>query len=101
MPIGSIGNDAAAGRAIQKALLHQEGLVYVFYGIDGLADGSCNRIEADGAAAEFLNDDLQNLAVRPIEAARIDFQSIEGMIGKVSRNRLDIGDLGKVTDPLQ
>jgi len=99
MPIGGIGDDAAARRAIQKALLHQEGLVYVFDGIDGFTDGRGDRIEADRAAAEFLDNDLKDLAVGPVETAGIDFQSIEGMIGKVGRNRLDVGDLSKVTDP--
>ena len=52
-PVGGVGDDAAPGRAVQKALLHQERFVHVFDGIDGFADGGGNGVEADGTAAEI------------------------------------------------
>ena len=101
MTVGGIGDDAAPGRAVQEALLHQKGFIYVFDGIDGFADSGGNRIETDGAAAEFIDDDLQDPAVRPVEAARIDFQPVQGIVGQGRRNRPGLGDLGEVADALQ
>ena len=69
MAVGSIGDDAAPGRAVQKTLLHQEGFIHVFDGIDRFADSGGNRIEADRPATEFVDDDLQDPAVCPVEAA--------------------------------
>ena len=87
MAVGGVGDDAAPGRAVQKALLHQERFVHVFDGIDGFTDGGGNGVEADGTAAEFIDDDLQDPAVRPVEAARIDFQPVQGIVGQGRRNR--------------
>lgn len=101
MAVGGVGDDAAPGRAVQKALLHQERFVHVFDGIDGFADGGGNGVEADGTAAEFIDDDLQDPAVRPVEAARIDFQPVQGIVGQGRRNRRGFGDLGEVADALQ
>ena len=64
-------------------------------------DSGGNRIEADGAAAEFIDDDLQDPAVRPVEAARIDFQPVQGIVGQGRRNRPGFGNLGEVADALQ
>ena len=96
MAVGGVGDDAAPGRAVQKALLHQERFVHVFDGIDGFTDGGGNGVEADGTAAEFIDDDLQDPAVRPVEAARIDFQPVQGIVGQGRRNRRGFGDLGEV-----
>ena len=48
------GRHAAAGRALQKALLNEIGFDHVFERLAIFADGGRKIVDSDGAAREFF-----------------------------------------------
>src|SRR5690348_10044374 len=51
---------APARRALQEAVLHEEGLVDLLDRARVLANRRCDRVDADRAALELLDDALEN-----------------------------------------
>jgi hypothetical protein len=58
MPVRRERRDAAARRALQEALVHQEGLDHVLDRVALIADRRGDVVEADGAAVEAVHHRL-------------------------------------------
>ena len=80
MFIGQLCSDSAARRAIQETDLDQKWLVNFLNGIGFFCQGCRQRIQADGAALIFLNNNQQQLAVNFVEAVAIHFQHLQGSL---------------------
>ena len=78
---------AVLGVALEKADLDQEGLVDVLDRVLFLADRRGDRVEADRAAAELLDDRAQQLAVDLVEAVLVDLEQLERRVRDVERDR--------------
>ena len=72
-----MGGDPAARRALEEALLEEEGLVDVLEGVALLAHGGGDGLHAHRAAAELLDDGEQDLPVHRVEAGGVDLQALE------------------------
>src|SRR6266550_5722157 len=77
MPVGDLGQHAAARGALQEALLQQIGLDDLFEDVALIAERRRHRLDADSAAAVMLGDRAEVAAVHRIEAAMIDFERSE------------------------
>src|SRR5438045_9110123 len=77
MPVGDLGQHAAARGALQEALLQQIGLDDLFEDVALIAERRRHRLDADRAAAVMLGDRAQIAAVQRIEAAMIDFEALQ------------------------
>src|SRR5436309_10895696 len=67
MPVRGYRGDAAARRAREEALLHQERLVHFLERPRVLAHGGADRLQAHGTALELLDDRLQDARVHVVE----------------------------------
>src|SRR6476660_2424621 len=65
---------AATRRALQKALLDEEGLVHVLNGFLFLAHGNRERLDSHGTTTELLHDALQDAPVHLVEAPLVHAQ---------------------------
>ncbi len=74
MKIGAFGSHSAARGALQEALLDEVGFDNVFDGVRRFADGGGNVIKTDGAAAEFMQDGLEEFSVHNIQTLRVHIQ---------------------------
>jgi len=63
MFIGQAGSDATAWGARDEAQLQQIGFVDIFDGFGVFAGAGGQRVQANGAAVEFLDDGQQQVAV--------------------------------------
>src|SRR5713101_6959877 len=81
---------AAAGRAREKALLHQEGLVHLLERAGVLAHGGGDGREAYRPALELLDDGLQDPAVHVVEAELVHVEPFE-RLGRDRRGNLAPG----------
>ena len=69
---------AAAGRALEEALLDQERLVDLLDRPGLFAHGRGHGVQTHGTAVEFLDDRSENLVVHLVQSARVDVQRREG-----------------------
>ena len=67
VPEGGRGRDPAARRALQEALLDQEGLDHVFDGVTLFPDGCRQVVQPDGAAVELVQHGLEQFAVHEVK----------------------------------
>src|SRR5262245_25237921 len=65
--IGVRRRDPPARRALQEAVLYEEGLVYLFDCRHVLTDRRADVVEADRSAVEFLDDRLENSRIHVVE----------------------------------
>src|SRR5665213_80676 len=65
--VGPGAGEAAAGGALNEALLHQEGLADVLDGIAGFGDGVAQRLDPGRPAAVVLDEAGEVAAVQGIE----------------------------------
>src|ERR1700729_2996364 len=98
MFVGERGGDAAAGRAIEKAELHEVGLVDFFDGVFFFAERGGERVEADGAAGIFLDDGEHEVAVGVVEAVLVDAQHVQRVARDGEIDHALGADLREVTD---
>src|SRR5437762_6824565 len=71
----------APGRALEEAALEQVGLVDVLDGVLFLPHRDRQRGQADRAAAEFLADRGQDLAVEAVQAEVVDLELAQRGVG--------------------
>lgn len=76
--VGGGHGDAAARGALDEALHDEEGLVNFLEGGGIFTDGDGEGVEADGAAAEFVDHGFEESLVHFIEAVGIDLDHGEG-----------------------
>src|SRR2546427_11890079 len=101
MPVRGSCGTAAARRAREKALLHQEGLVHLLERAGVLAHGGGDGREAYRPALELLDDGLQDPAVHVVEAELVHVEPFE-RLGRDRRGNLAPGPyLRVVAHPLQ
>src|SRR5438132_4389371 len=91
-----VGDDAAARRALDEAELEEIRLVDVLDRLLLLAEGDGERGETDGPAAELDRDRLEQLAIGPLEADRVDLVEVERLQGDLERDRALVPHLGDV-----
>src|SRR5215467_14226489 len=77
---------ASARRPVQKAVLNQERLVDVFDGVLLFADRGGNAADADGTAAELVDDRPQQLPVDFVEPVLVDFEHLQGRACDIERH---------------
>src|SRR2546422_4677915 len=101
MPVRGSCGTAAARRAREKALLHQEGLVHLLERAGVLAHGGGDGREAYRPALELLDDGLQDPAVHVVEAELVHVEPFE-RLARDRRGNLAPGPyLRVVAHPLQ
>src|SRR5262249_28469419 len=81
------GRDASARRAVEEALLDQEGLVDVLDRALVLAHARRERLEADRTARVLVDQGQQELAVHAVEAGRVDAETLERTRRERGRDR--------------
>ena len=78
--VGGGCGDAAAGGALEVALLEEVGLVDVLDGVLLFREGRRQGVQADGTAAELLDDDEEEAAVHGIEAGAVNLEALQGVV---------------------
>src|SRR5712692_2490000 len=101
MFVGQARGDAAAGGAGDEAQLQQVGFVDILDGFGVFAGAGGQRVQADGAAVEFLDDGQQQVAVGLVEADVIDFQRVQGCHRYLARDYAVGSHLGVVAHALK
>src|SRR6185369_6125095 len=91
----------AAGGPVQKALLDEERLNHILYGVALLADGCCESLKSDRAAAELVDNGKQNRAVHAVEPHLIDFQELQRLLHDLFGDCPVRKNLGKIPDAAQ
>src|SRR5215469_809715 len=84
--VRAFSRHASAGRPVQKAVLDQKRLVDVFDGVLLFADRGGDAPDADGTAAELVDDRTQQLAVDLVESVLVDFEHLQGRTRDVERD---------------
>src|ERR671935_1525661 len=88
-----VGDHAAARGALDEAELEEVRLVDVLDRLLLLAEGDGERREADRPAAELDRDRLQQVAVGPLQADRVDLVQLERLERDLERDRALVPDL--------
>src|SRR2546426_9126182 len=101
MPVRGPCGTAAAGRAREKALLHQEGLVHLLERAGVLANGGGDGREAYRPALELVDDGLQDPAVHVVESELVDVKPFQRFAGDRRRDLAPGPYLGVVAHSLQ
>lgn len=101
MSPGGRGGDASAGCTGQQPLAYEEGFGHLLDGLPLLPHGHGERGEADGPAAEELEEGFEDTTVEAVEAAAVHFVHREGGPGDVLVDDAVGLDLGVVADPAQ
>lgn len=99
-PCGRSGDPSARG-AREQALADEEGFGDLLDGLALLPHRDGERGQADRPAAEQLEQGLQDSAVQPVEAARVDLVDLERGGRDVAGDDPVGLDLGVVADPAQ
>ena len=81
MLVARFGHDTAARRASDETELDKIGLVDFLDRLFFFADDGCDGAQSGRAAAEFLNDSSEHVAIGRLEAERIDFEQVERFAG--------------------
>ena len=81
--------------------LQQVGLVDVLDRVGLLADGDGERGEPDRPAAELRADDVEDLAVEPVQALVVDLEQVERGVGGLGGDHAGGADLGVVAHALE
>lgn len=79
--VGEGGYLAAAGSALDEAFLYEVWLIDLLDGAGVFAERRGDCCEADGAAAELVDDGAQYLVVDFVEAVAVDIKGLEGIAG--------------------
>ena len=79
MLIRQIRHLAATGRALDEALLDEEGFIDLLDGAGVFANGGGDGGDAHRAALELIDDGQQDLAVDEVEAVAVDVQRLQGI----------------------
>lgn len=72
---GAVGGDAAAGGALDETFLDQERFEDFFDGVAFFGKGRAQGFDADGAAAELVDDAQKVTAVRRIQSEIVNVQA--------------------------
>lgn len=99
-PCGGSG-DPSAGRAGEETLADEEGFGHLLDGLALLPHRDREGGQADRAAAEELEQGLQDSAVEAVEATGVDLVDLERCRGDVACDDSVGPDLGVVPDPAQ
>jgi hypothetical protein len=95
------GGQAAAGRAFQKAELHEIRLVDIRDGIRLLADGGSDGVQAHRPAVELFDNGVQHLVVDFVQPDGVNLQLGEGGLSHFLSDSTLGHDLGVVPDTLE
>src|SRR5437868_13242368 len=90
---------AAARRARQEPLLHQERLVHFFERAGVLPHGGGDGGESHRAPVELLDDRLEDTPVHVVETELVYVQALEGLPRYLRRDLAAGAHLGVVADP--
>src|SRR5574341_1273756 len=101
MRIGAWCRDSSARRAVEKTQLKQIGLVYIHDCIGFFADGGGNRLQADGPAAEFVDNRMHHPAVDVVQAQLVNLQQVQRLASDLRRNYSSGADLRIIPDSAQ
>ena len=101
MLVGGGCGATALGRALEEAELQEVGLVDVFDGVGFFRNRGGDGADADGAAAELLDDGVEDLDVDLVEALVIDVEAAEGGAGAIAGDHAAGHDLGVVAHAAQ
>jgi len=71
---------AAPRRALDQPLLQQIGLDHLFQGVAAFRQGGGQGVDADRPAVKFDNDRIEDPAVHGVQAQRIDFEELQGLV---------------------
>src|SRR5437773_560937 len=92
---------AAPRRAREEALLHQERLVHLLERARVLAHGGGDRLDADGAALELLDDGAQDARVHVVQPELVYVEALQGFERDRGRDLAAGAHLGVVAHALQ
>src|SRR5690348_3476848 len=98
---GRAGQETAARRALNEALLQKERLDDLLDGVAGFAERSCDRLDPDRPAAESFGDQFQIAAIECIEAALVDLEPCQRFIRGGGVDTRTAGDGSKVPQSLE
>src|SRR5215831_8083052 len=101
MLIGKLSRHTTAWSAIQKANLYQIRLNDLFNRILLLVNRGRKCTHTDRTAFELFNNSEQQLPIHFVQAIRVDFHSIQRVVGDLMRNAAVIIDLGVIANPAQ
>ena len=93
--------DAAAGRAIEHADLHQVRLVHFLDGVFFFAEHGGESAEADRAAGIFIEQSDHEVAVDFVEAVLVDAEHLEGFLGDLTGDTAIGANFGEVAGAAQ
>src|SRR5262245_9009523 len=97
----AVGQDPAAWRPLDEALLQQVGLVDVLDRVRLLVDRGRQGRKADRPARELTPDRIEDRAVVAVEARLVDLEHAEALLRHVARDYAGAPHVGVVADPLQ
>ena len=93
--------DAAARRALEEAGLEEVGLVEVLERAAVLAERGGDRADADGTAAELLDDRREDPPVELVEAVLVHLEARQRLARGLEVDLVAAGDLGEVAQAAQ
>ncbi len=91
------GGDAAAGRTIEHADLHEIGFVYFLDGVFFLAQGGGQSAQADGTTGIFIEQGDHEVAIDFVEAVFIDAEHVQGFAGDLARDAAAGANFSEIT----
>lgn len=101
MRVGFRGRDSAAGGAGEEAQLDEVGFVDVFDGFSFFARCRGDGLDADGTAAEFVNQRFEDVPVGRFESEVIDFEEVKRVLGDRVGDESDVSRLREVASAFQ
>ena len=93
MAEGMAGEQPAARRALDEALLDEEGLDDVLDGVARLRQRRRDRLDPDRAAAVIRRDRGEIAAVHGVEAGGVDLERGQRLVGERTVDRGGAGDM--------
>ena len=101
MAPGGAGQQPAARRALQQALLQQVGLDHLLQRVALLRQRRRQRVDADRPAAVVVGDAAQIAAIEAVEAERVDLELGQRPVGDRGVDLAVAFDRGEVAHPPQ
>ena len=83
--VGRCRRDAPARGALQKSMLHEEGLVHLLDRVRVLADRRSYGVQPDWTAIKFLDDRLEDARVHVVEPELVDVEHGESLVARPLR----------------
>src|SRR2546425_4334069 len=98
---GGLGGDATLRRPVEEREAEEERLVHVLDRLHLLREHGRERLHADRAGSELLDDRGEELPIRRVEALVVDLHHPHRLVDDLAIDAATAVDLGMVADPLE